>query len=330
MTAPARPGPRSLSIGKQRRLAQIADSEGRFALVAADQRGNLRRALAPEDPSSVPYADLVRFKGEVIEAIGPHVTGVLVDPEFGAAQIIRSGQLPGSSGLIVAMEETGYQEASTDRRTVLIDGFDASKAVRMGASAAKLLLYFHPDASRAASQIQIVADVAADCAKAELPLVVEPLHFSLDAGTPLSSEERRRVIIETARQLSTLDIDMLKMEFPVDSNIDHDRQNWAEACTELTEASEVPWLLLSAGVGFDLFAAQARIACNAGASGVLAGRAVWREATEVDSEQRHRFLAGMAVDRMLELRNIVTEHARSAWSVYADPEPVVDRWFEDY
>lgn len=322
--------PRSLSLGKQRRLAQIADDGGRFALVAVDQRGNLRRALSPDDPDSVSSAEMSEFKGQVIETIGPHVTGALVDPEFGAAQIIRSGQLPGSCGLIVAVEETGYEADAHDRRTALIPGFDPAKAVRMGASAAKLLLYFHPKAGRAAEQIETVIEVAEQCSKVELPLIVEPLSFSIEPDNPLSSAEKREVVVETAQSLSALDIDMLKLEFPVDSLADDDRTNWAAACRDVTSVSQVPWLLLSAGVGFELFEEQSGIACDAGASGVLAGRAVWREATSSSGAERLQFLTTTAVERMTALRAVVVERARPFNSVFAAPEAVLERWFEKY
>lgn len=318
------------SIGKQRRLAQIADANGRLALVAVDQRGNLRAALRPDAPDAVTSAEMTEFKGQVIETIGPHVSGALVDPEFGAAQVIRSGQLPGRCGLIVALEETGYEADAWDRRTALIDGFDPSKAVRMGASAAKLLLYFHPEASRAADQIAIVASAAAACREAEMPLIVEPLSFSITPDVPLTSGERRAVVVETARVLSELDIDMLKLEFPVDSKVDTDRNNWRQACEEVSDVSRVPWLLLSAGVGFELFAEQAKIACAAGASGVLAGRAVWREATGMVGEERMSFLRTTASDRMIELRTIVEASARPITSLVGAAAPIADRWFESY
>lgn len=273
---------------------------------------------------------MTEFKGQVIETIGPLVSGALVDPEFGAAQVIRSGQLPGSCGLIVALEETGYEADAWDRRTALVEGFDPAKAVRMGASAAKLLLYFHPGASRAAEQVAIVASAAEACREAEMPLIVEPLSFSITPDVPLTSSQRRTVVVETARVLSELDIDMLKLEFPVDSKVDLDRDNWKQACADVTEASRVPWLLLSAGVGFELFAEQAKIACEAGASGVLAGRAVWREATGLVGEERMHFLQTTAAERMIELRTIVEASARPITEQSAEADPVVDRWFESY
>jgi tagatose-1,6-bisphosphate aldolase len=286
--------------------------------------------LRPEAPETVTYEELVAFKGEVVSAIAPYVTGALLDPEYGAAQVIRTGQLPGACGLIVAVEETGYAALATDRETRLVEGFDAAKAARMGASAVKMLLYYHPNASRAADQEAVVSQVAADCEAAEIPLIVEPLSFSRDPEQPLSGNERTEVVIETARRLSALNIDMLKMEFPVDPASKPDDSVWRNACMAVSEASSVPWLLLSAGVSFELFARQAKVACEAGASGVLAGRAVWREASELAGVQRAEFLRGPAVDRMVELRGIVEQTAKPINLGAAGRGEVDEGWCKGY
>ena len=92
-----------------------------------------------------------------------------------------------------------------------------------GASAAKLLVYYHPDAPNAADQERLVADVAADCRAADLALFVEPLSFSLVEGEPLTGEARRRVVVETARRLTAIGGDILKAEFPYDPSVDGPR-----------------------------------------------------------------------------------------------------------
>jgi tagatose 1,6-diphosphate aldolase len=53
------------------------------------------------------------------------------------------------------------------------------------------------------------------------------------------------------------------------------------------------------------------MACQAGASGFLGGRALWQEATEIDSrDSRVSFLSGIAVKRMQELADIAGRYAR--------------------
>ena len=87
------------------------------------------------------------FKRAVVRALAPVATGTLLDPEIGAAQCIADGSLPGSAGLIVAIEATGYDGPSTARISRVLDGWSVEKAKRMGASAAKLLVYYHPEAA---------------------------------------------------------------------------------------------------------------------------------------------------------------------------------------
>ena len=106
----------------------------------------------------------------------------------------------------------------------------------MGASAAKLLVYYHPEAPNADDQERFVADVAAACRAADLALFVEPLSFSLVEGEPLVGEARRRVVVETARRLTAIGGDILKAEFPYDPAVT-DRARWREACAELDAAS---------------------------------------------------------------------------------------------
>ena len=107
---------------------------------------------------------------------------------------------------------------------------------------------------------------------------IEPLSFSIDPAVPrLTGAARRRVVVETARRLTALGGDILKAEFPYDPGTT-DRGAWRDACAELESASRVPWVLLSGGVDDATFEAQVRVACEAGASGVLVGRSVWAEA----------------------------------------------------
>jgi tagatose-1,6-bisphosphate aldolase len=107
-----------------------------------------------------------------------------------------------------------------------------------------------------------------------------------------------------------LGVDVLKAEFPVDTNEETDPAIWHEACSELTQASGIPWVLLSAGASWDLFLRQAEVACHAGASGVMAGRALWNEAITTDRPFRQRFLENEARQRLHQLRALCDSHAR--------------------
>ncbi len=171
--------------------------------------------------------------------------------------------------------------------------------------------------------------MAEDCARYDLPFFLEPLSFSLDADRRLSSEERCQIVVETARKLTPLGVDVLKAEFPVDVHQEQDRKVWEAACKELTEASMIPWTLLSAGVDFDTYVQQVIIACKAGASGVLAGRAVWKEAVDLDGEARLNFLLTTATNRMAELTTLCNELARP-WNASIPQPDAGEDWYVRY
>lgn len=313
-----------MSYGKLRRLQQCADVTGRFVMLAADQRGNLRRALNPDDPRSVSDRTLTDFKVELMAALSSDVSAVLLDPEYGAAQSISAGAVSGSTGMIVALEATGYTESPHDRRSEILRGWSAAQTERLGASAAKLLIYYHPDAFGAAAQEALIAQTAEECALVDLPLIVEPLSFALD-DDPVGGRERRRVVVATASRLGAIDgVDLLKMEFP---SLPSEPENWEAACRDLDDAAPVPWVLLSAGVDFDTFARQAEVACDAGASGVLAGRAVWQEATGLVGHERLAFLSATARTRIAILSEIVGGHARPWTSPDLVPQQVTSGWY---
>jgi tagatose 1,6-diphosphate aldolase len=304
------------SIGKTRRLQQCATDRGVFSILAVDHRQGLRRVLDPQNPGGVPDEALVAFKQGVTAHLAPAASAVLLDPEFGAVQAIAAGALRGATGLIVALERTGYTGDPTARVSELLPGWDAERAMRMGASGAKLLVYYHPDAPTASQAEALVRQVAVSCAEADLPFFLEPISYSLDpAQSRLSSQERRRVVVETARRLTAIPgVDVLKAEFPLDAHRNGfavpDGAEWLAACCELTDGSRVPWVLLSAGVDFETYLRQVVVAASAGASGVAVGRAVWREAADLSAEARDTFLSTVARERMARVTALCQALAR--------------------
>ncbi len=320
------------ALGTRRGIAACASARGTFAVLALDHRQNLRKELRPDDPASVTYEEMVEFKRAVVRALSPVATGTLLDPEIGAAQCIADGSLPANAGLLVAIEATGYAGPSTARVSRVLEGWSVEQAKRMGASAAKLLVYYHPEASNAEAQERFVADVAADCRAADLPLFVEPLSFSLVEGERLTGEARRRVVVETARRMTAIGGDILKAEFPYDPSVT-DRARWREACAELDAAAAQPWVLLSGGVDDATFEAQVAVACEAGASGVLVGRSVWADAATAAPAERDAFLATTGVARLRRLADLVDAGGRP-WHdrpnrLAAAPTPG-DGWYRAY
>lgn len=315
-------------LGTRRGLDACASAEGHFNVLALDHRQNLRRELRPPDPESVTHAEMADFKAAVVRALSPVASGTLLDPEVGLGPAIARGALPGGSGLIVALEATGYLGPPGARVSRVLEGWGPAKVKRVGASAAKLLIYYHPSAPNAAEQEALVAVVAAECRSLDLALFIEPLSFALDGGK-LTGEARRGVVIETAGRLTALGGDVLKAEFPYDGGMT-DRAAWAEACAELDAATPLPWVLLSAGVDDATYEAQTEVACAAGASGVAVGRSVWGPAAGLPPAERDAWLDGEGTSRLRRLVELVRETAAPwgpRWSRARQPDEPVEGWY---
>jgi tagatose-1,6-bisphosphate aldolase len=297
-------------------------------VLALDHRQNLRRELRPDAPDAVTYDQMVDFKLAVVRALARHASGILLDPEVGGAQAIAAGAMPGPTGLIIAIEATGYEGSAAARASRVLPGWSVGAARRLGASAAKLLLYYHPDAPTAAAQEALLRSVADACRAEDLPLFLEPLSYGLD-GSPLMGEERRAVVVQTARRLTAIGGDVLKAEFPYDASI-LDQGRWDDACAELDAASARPWVLLSGGVDDATFEAQVRVACRRGASGALAGRSIWADAARLEEPARSERLRASGADRLRRLADVILEHGRPwtpRWEAAVRPEQPREGWF---
>ena len=319
-------------LGTRRGLEACASARGTFAVLALDHRQNLRRELHPGAPGTTTHGEMIDFKRAVVRALAGTATGTLLDPEIGAAQCIADGSLPARAGLLVAIEATGYEGPPTARVSRVLPGWSVEQAKRMGASAAKLLVYYHPDAANAAGQERLVAEVAGACRAADLALFVEPLGFDPAGGGKLTGEARRRCVVETARRLMSFGGDILKAEFPYDPGLT-DAAAWADACAELDATSPVPWVLLSGGVDDATFERQVAAACRAGASGVLVGRSVWAPAAILPPAERDAWLATEGRARLARLAALADEagvpwHARPG--TLAAAEVPGEGWYREY
>jgi tagatose-1,6-bisphosphate aldolase len=312
----------ALTLGKLRGLQEIANPHGLFTITALDHRGSLRRALNPDDPKAVSYQDMVDYKVKLLNALAPKSSAILIDPIFGAAEALRGGNIAGTQGFLVSLEATGYEDSEGDRITSVADGWGVEKIKRMGASAVKILLYYNPGSSTSASQEEFLLRAVEQCSKHDIPLLVEPMTYGIvdgpRKGTAEFAERKAEMVIETARRLCPLGIDVLKSEFPDDPDFQKDEAAMSENCRALNEAAGIPWVLLSAGVDYETFKLQATIACQNGASGFLAGRAIWQEAPGLPEDEQAEFLSSTAVGRLEELSKIANSSGEPWTSLYAD------------
>lgn len=320
--------PITLTPGRYRGLKSTSlAARDVFGIVAFDQRGSYRKMM----PEGASYEMLAQVKGEIIGALSIEASAILTDPTYG---LNAAMEMNPSAGLLLALEKSGYSGDASYRKTELIPSWTPEKIRKAGASAVKFMVYYHPESGALAEELEgLIRRVVADCHQWDLPVFLEPMSYSLDPAVSKDSAdfaaERPSVVIETARRLSRSGADALKLEFPLDIKFNQERAEWQEACAALSEASAVPWVLLSAGVDFEQFKPQAQVACERGASGFLAGRAIWKEAAAMSSAARADFLAKTARDRLRELLDIAALSARPWTDFYSAPQSS-ESWYEDY
>jgi tagatose 1,6-diphosphate aldolase len=325
----------SLSIGKIRGLQEISSPEGLITVLALDHRGTLIKAMGLKENEPNVY-NLVRdFKFMTIKYLLPCATAVLIDPQFGGAEAIARGSIPGSKGLMITLESSGYKGESTARLNEIIPTWSPAKIKRMGASAIKFKIDYHPDAGKVTRQMEeLVARVSTEAGELDIPLLLEPVSYSIDAKIEKESTEYARqrpaIVLETARRLGPM-VDVLKLEFPHDASFNQDENEWEKACMDITHTSPVPWVLLSAGVEFHIFQQQAKVACKAGASGYVAGRAIFQEAAGLQGMAREDFLKNVAARRMQDLKEMASKTARPWMNGYPGLADSVDEnWISQY
>ncbi len=313
---------RSLTAGKLRALSTLADDDGVFRMVAVDQRPPLFAALTRHDGRAardLPFDEVARAKRLLARVLAPHAGAILIDPVWTHATALAD--IPGSTALLSTLEDYGFDaDARGERRSRLIEGWSVEAIRRSGASGVKLLAWYRDDLSEAtrAHQEALVERVGDACRAWDLPFVLEllvyPLHGEDVADAQYQRARPERVLASVRRFAEPrFGVDLFKLEFP--ASLAHCRgfnggafdglerpalfepEEVRAHLEALDAASPVPWVLLSAGVGPREFGEDLDLAFAAGASGFLAGRAVWLSAFDAypDLGEVERRLRGEAV-----------------------------------
>jgi len=324
---------RKLSIGKIRGLQQLATGKGIMAMCALDHRGSLMKMLGGGHPESVGYQTMVDFKLDLCRIVAPYASAILLDPIYGAAQVIAANVLPRSTGLIVSLEKSGYSGEPEARITDLLSDWNIGKIKKMGAAGVKLLLYYRPDTGVAEKQLGMVKRLADECLLEDIPFVVEPVSYKIgkaEADPRNFAKIKPQLVIETAKQITAFPIDVLKAEFPADIKYEKNEGRLEDFCYQLNEASQVPWVILSAGVNFEFFYREVKLACQAGASGFLAGRALWQETTQIDSLQERLAFLETTVAKRLKSLTVLANSYGIPWHAKVKATKVDKNWYRYY
>jgi tagatose-1,6-bisphosphate aldolase len=304
------------ALGKIRRMTRMADEAGFIRVAAIDHPENYL-ALFDQDIDRVSYAEVVESKAELVEAMSQHATALLLDPVWSLGQGILSGIVPPGVGIISGVEQLSYAVGSYtgwESELAIRPGWPISKVAAVGCDGAKLVVFYRPELEDVcARQHEVISALVADCAEHEMPLIVEPIWYPLpgeDLADPAVAASRVRSIVASAATIAELGPDIMKVEFPGAIGTADEQAAAADNCAELDEGLDVPWVLLSAGVKFEGFVEQVRIASAAGASGFMAGRAIWGDGVGRFDEATRRAGAKTACERLDVLADIVTSTGR--------------------
>jgi sulfofructosephosphate aldolase len=289
-----------LTTAERRAVQQITTSGGRFAIIAADHGQPLVDMLDALGLSSAP-AEQLAFKADLADTVGRDASSLLLDPDVSLPHIVDRGLVGRDVGLLVRIEADGADVRDGLRESQLISGLGAEGARARGATGAKVMVFLRADREDLDGHTAaLVRSALEDCRRADLLCVIELMTYRLDDESAEEFAGRREdLIVEGARLLQECGSKVLKLEYP----------GSAGACRRVTDAIDVPWAVLSAGVDHAAFRDQLRDSMDGGADGFIAGRSLWKEAVGLPEPERRRFLDGVARRRFEELLAIVDRSA---------------------
>ncbi|SEF14606.1 hypothetical protein [Jiangella alba] len=288
-------------------LDALARPGGGLAMVAMDQRESLR-TMFDDAGAGRPHDDvLTAFKLAVARELGPLASGFLIDRRYGFDQLRGSQLLPDGCGLILAVDDLTQEDGGPVEETALDPGFVGEGSDLDGVAAVKLLVIWRRDELRE-RRVALAQEFVERARKRGVLSVLEPVVRATPAELDRGTWDLNAAIAEAARELSPLGPSLYKAQVP--SAGEGDPATLLDACRALDDAVTGPWVVLSQGVRQDRFAAAVEAACRAGASGFLAGRALWSDVVGGPLTE----LAARSAPRLRRLTEIVDEHATPWWT----------------
>ncbi|GLS17373.1 sulfofructosephosphate aldolase [Labrys miyagiensis] len=295
----------SMTTSELRGYQQICGPNGAMMVVACDQRGGMRTLLAsePADQAAISDATLGETKSDIVKYLANQASCVLLDPICAVPKVVDDGVLARDVALLVGLDASGFDKTAEGYRlSRLVPGIDARRVRELGGTGGKIMVYLRADKPEAnGHNIEILRRCIEDFAREDLLLVVEFLTYDL----PGESREDYAakvpdLVVEGTRICLDLGSKVLKLPYP----------GTPEACAAVSRlAGSVPWAVLSAGVDHSTFLGQVETAMRNGASGVIAGRALWKDCISLDRKETAKRLTTVAVLRLREIQTVIARHA---------------------
>lgn len=247
---------------------------GAFAVVAIDQRQALKNLLSEASSRTVDDEDVTAFKLAVVKALSPHASAILLDHKFIWRQAHEEHAIASSCAKILAADRLIVDASGAVQEVAIDRGIVPEAARRQGAVALKLLLPYFPSRNPQA-HIALAKEFVDQCHQVHLLSIIEPI---VPMAQGQNNDDVAKHIIKAATLFGNLGADLCKLQIPYANTRDEARMR--DACERLTEVVHSPWVTLSSGVDPDYFPTAVSVACESGASGFIAGRAVWAPAVK--------------------------------------------------
>jgi tagatose 1,6-diphosphate aldolase len=290
-----------ITPGKLTGMKAVSNDRGVIAAAAMDQRGSLKKALAKERGADVGDREMEEFKTFVTEVLTRHASAILLDPEWG---LPASKRRASNAGLLMAYEKTGYDKTGPGRLPDLLDEWSVRRLKEAGADCIKILLYYTPfDPAEVNDKKHAwVERIGDECRANDIPFFLEFVGYEegADEKGPEFARKKPDVVTRSMAEFTKdrYGVDVMKVEVPINMQFVEGTKSFSgqkaytksEAMDAFKRSAEVatrPFIYLSAGVSNAEFTESLELAAEAGTkfSGVLCGRATWKDGIPVFARQ---------------------------------------------
>lgn len=319
-----------ISEQKRKYLENVSSENGIISALAFDQRGALKKMMAQYQEQEPNANQIKELKKIVSEELTKYASSILLDPEFGLpAAEVRDEK----SGLLLAYEKTGYDVNGVGRLPDCLVEWSAKRLKELGSDAVKFLLYYDVDDNEYINlqKQAYIERIGSECVAEDIPFFLEILTYDDNISDNLSIEFAKvkpRKVIEAMKVFSQerFNVDVLKVEVPVNMNFVEGfakgefiftKEEAAAYFKQQEEATNLPYIYLSAGVSAEMFQRTLEFAYESGAkfNGVLCGRATWAGSVKVYIEEgeasARKWLRTTGVQNIEELNSVLKRTATS-------------------
>ncbi len=310
-----------LTAGKLWGMRRMAGADGIFKMTAVDQRPPIKTPIAQHlGVEQAPWSEVARFKSLLVETLQSQSTAMLLDPHYAIPNGLDC--LSPHKGLVVTLEDSVFKDTPEGRLSSNIDDWSVEKIKRMGGDAVKVLAWYRPDAgpSQLQAQQDYVKRIGAECAQFDIPFLLELLVYPLAGDTHQTQEyiemqgKKADQVLASVSEFSKPEyaVDLFKLESPVNAVEADGSSVVQDIFDEMGRIAGRPWVMLSAGAGKAEFHNILEHAFKAGASGFLAGRAIWLDAFRSYPawQQIRRDLEGDAADYLQDIAELAGREAQ--------------------